>query len=48
LRFLADVGGVLEVFTVVFAIFLYPISKFTFIYEATKVFEDKKCKDIHK
>ena len=32
IRFIADVGGVLEVFMVCFAIFLSPISKFGFIY----------------
>jgi len=35
IRFIADVGGVLEVFMVVFAVFIYPISYFHFIYKAT-------------
>ena len=42
IRFLADVGGVLEIFVVVFGIFIYPISKFAFIYNATEKLLDEE------
>jgi len=39
IRFIADIGGVLEVFMVVFAVFLSPISYFNFIYKASTKFK---------
>ena len=40
IRFIADVGGVLEVFMVAFAIFLTPLAYFNFILSASAKFEE--------